>query len=110
MPTVDVLLHGDGLRLDVASVGLCSPLLITGEHLAIVDTGHAGRRVPLEAALARRGIAPGDIDIAIMTHSHWDHAQNFDMFPNAQLLINEWEYAYTRNPTLMTGQHLAGRA
>lgn len=99
MPKVDVLLDGDGLRTDVGSAGFCATLLITSEdHRIVVDTGHVGRRTPLTNALAERGLTPADIDLTVMTHAHWDHAQNFDLFENATLLIHEWERKYANNP------------
>lgn len=98
MPTVDVLLHGQSVRTDQGSLGFCSTLLIRGEKLTIVDTGHVGRRQPLLAALERQGVKPADVDFAVMTHAHWDHAQNYDLFDGATLLIHDWELKYARNP------------
>ena len=98
MPTVDVLLHGENINTNYGSLGFCSTLLVRGERTVIVDTGHVGRRRFLLTALAERGLAPEDVDVAVMTHAHWDHAQNYDVFPNAELLIHEWELRYVRNP------------
>ena len=98
MPSVEVLLHGQSLRTDSGSVGFCSTLLIRGQKLTVVDTGHVGRRQPLLSALEAAGLEPADIDVAVMTHAHWDHAQNYDLFDNATTLIHEWELKYARNP------------
>ena len=32
-----------------------------------------------------RGLELEDIDTLILTHLHWDHCQNADMFPNAKV-------------------------
>ncbi len=98
MPSVEVLLHGESINANHGSLGFCSTLLVRGDHTIIVDTGHVGRRRPLLAALDQLAIHPNDINIAAMTHAHWDHAQNYDLFPRAQLLIHEWERKYIRNP------------
>jgi glyoxylase-like metal-dependent hydrolase (beta-lactamase superfamily II) len=34
----------------------------------------------------------------VLTHSHWDHAQNVDMFPKARYLIHPKEVEYSRAP------------
>ncbi len=98
MPRVDVLLHGQSVRTDQGSLGFCSTLLIRGEKLTIVDTGHVGRRQPLLAALELQGVKPADVDFAVMTHAHWDHAQNYDLFDASTMLIHDWELKYARNP------------
>ena len=98
MPSVEVLLHGESINTNYGSLGFCSTLLVRGDHNIIVDTGHVGRRRFLLAALAERGLTPADVDVTVMTHAHWDHAQNYDVFPEAEVLIHEWERKYIRNP------------
>ena len=80
----------------------------------LVDTGvgpgpHArlgGRSGQLLAGMERHGIAPGDIDIVVITHLHFDHVGwnaiegpngVTAVFPNARYLIprKDWEH-YTR--------------
>jgi N-acyl homoserine lactone hydrolase len=98
MPTVEVLLHGDSLRADIGSPGFCSIVLIRGEKLTLVDSGHVGRRQFLVRELEERGLSPSDIDVTVVTHAHWDHAQNYDLFDHAPLLIHTHELKYARNP------------
>ena len=49
--------------------------LITGERIALVDTGveHTPSEV-IQPALAEMGLALSDIDVVLNTHSHLDHA------------------------------------
>ena len=98
MPTVDVLLHGMNLRTDVGTVGFCSVVLITGQKRILVDAGHVGRRVPLLNALSQRGLTAADIDITVMSHAHWDHSQNYDLFYHAPMLIHRLERKYAHKP------------
>ena len=78
---VDVLLNGLNFRSDQGTFGFCSISLITaGDKRILVDPGHVGRRVHLLEALQKRGLTPQDIDVTVMTHAHWDHNQNFDLF------------------------------
>ena len=98
MATVDVLLHGWNFRADVGTVGFCSIVLITGQKRTLVDVGHVGRRTFLQKAPEERGVAPSDIDVTVMTHAHWDHNQNFDLFYNAPVLIHRVERQYAHKP------------
>lgn len=98
MPTIDVLLDGTFYRSTQGIVGFCSVLLVEGEHRTLVDVGHVGRRNAVLAALAERDLGPDDIDYTVVSHAHWDHAQNFDAFPNATTLIHPWERRYAQKP------------
>lgn len=40
------------------------------------------------------GIRPDKVDHVIATHMHWDHAGNYDLFPNARYHIQDEEMAY----------------
>lgn len=98
MATVDVLLAGLSARTDQATLGLGSVILVRGRNNILVDTGHHGRRQLLEQALQSRGLTPNDIHILVLTHAHWDHCQNVDVFPKARLLIHPAELEYARAP------------
>ncbi len=57
-------------------------------------TGSYGDRRQLIDALNRLDIAPTDIQSVYLSHFHYDHVLNADIFPNARLLVSmrEWEY------------------
>jgi glyoxylase-like metal-dependent hydrolase (beta-lactamase superfamily II) len=40
------------------------------------------------------GVQPDKVDHVIATHMHWDHAGNYDLFPNARYHIQDTEMAY----------------
>jgi len=67
-------------------------LIVEKGRAAIVDTGsnHAVPRV-LDA-LARKGLAPEDVDYVVLTHIHLDHAGGagllMTMLPNARLTVH----------------------
>jgi glyoxylase-like metal-dependent hydrolase (beta-lactamase superfamily II) len=50
------------------------------------------------AALNRLGTRPEDIDFVILTHLHWDHASNIDLFPNARIIVQQEELRYAAAP------------
>ena len=62
-----------------------NPLVVPGQALHVERT--------LAAQLEELGIAPDDIDLIAVSHAHFDHAGNVDMFPNATLIIQsvEWD-------------------
>ena len=69
----------------------------------IVDTGYdadaAARRDrkivrPIAEGLKAIGIAPDDVRHVIITHMHWDHAGNHDLFPNARYHVQDCEMGY----------------
>ncbi|MFB0503978.1 MAG: MBL fold metallo-hydrolase [Candidatus Bathyarchaeia archaeon] len=78
-------------------------LINAGERQVLVDTG-AGGFAPTTGRLISNlkvaGVAPEDIDVAILTHCHIDHiggavdAESKPAFPNAHYVIwrDEWDF------------------
>jgi glyoxylase-like metal-dependent hydrolase (beta-lactamase superfamily II) len=77
---------------------------IKGPHGTFVcDTGfdeaaakERGRKIikPVGEGLKAIGIEPDHVDHVIATHLHWDHAGNYDLFPNARYHLQDAEMAY----------------
>jgi N-acyl homoserine lactone hydrolase len=75
---------------------------MTPRRLTLVDVGFAtgvsmsGRKFDdfeqPEAILGKVGVRPDQIDSVILTHLHFDHAGNFDAFPNARIFVQRREY------------------
>jgi len=53
---------------------------------------------PSEALTAGLGIKPEQVTDIIVTHSHWDHADGVDLFPNATVWIQKEEYEHYIGP------------
>lgn len=49
---------------------------------------------PVEVGLAALGIQTGDVEDVIISHMHFDHAGNLDLFPNARFHIQDAELAF----------------
>ena len=98
MPEIEILLAGYTFNTDQANLGLSTVTLVRGEVLTIIDVGHHGRRSQLLEQLRQRGVDPSDVARVVLTHAHWDHCQNTDLFPNAEIILHEKELEYTRNP------------
>jgi N-acyl homoserine lactone hydrolase len=103
-PNVETVLDGYRLGSDQGSIAFCSITLIEGLDdrgvlkRILVDTGHAGRRTALDAALSQRGLTRDSIDTVVCTHAHWDHIENLDIFPKASIVMHPDERRYARRP------------
>ena len=98
MATIEVLLDGMAAGSDQGRMGIATIVLVKGQNNILVDVGHFGRRENLERALKRHDLTPQDIQMVVLSHSHWDHAQNMDLFPEAQFYIHPAELEYARSP------------
>jgi glyoxylase-like metal-dependent hydrolase (beta-lactamase superfamily II) len=100
MTTIDVLTYGFSLVSDQGPFGFSTISLLTvGEQRILVDTGPASRRTMLQKTLDGRGLEPADIDLVVLTHMHWDHCANADLFPDARVLVHPKEIDYSKNPS-----------
>jgi N-acyl homoserine lactone hydrolase len=95
---IDVLLQGFSLTSDQGSIAFCGVTLVEGTKRILVDSGHVGRRSLLLQRLRERGLGPDDIDCVFLSHAHWDHVLNIDLFPRAKVLIHPLEREYCRQP------------
>jgi len=89
---------------------LISYYLEGASHKIVVDTGGTPpdgvkwqpyfrtENEYLDKALQVLGVLPEDIDIVILTHLHWDHASNNDLFPKARFIVQKKEYDYLIAP------------
>jgi glyoxylase-like metal-dependent hydrolase (beta-lactamase superfamily II) len=90
-----ILLPGVPASSARGALGWCSVVLVRGAGQNLIfDTGSYGDRRQLIDALNRLDIAPTDIQSVYLSHFHYDHVLNADIFPNARLLVSmrEWEY------------------
>lgn len=70
-------------------------LLTRASHRIVIDTGLSLREGELVAALAARGLTPGDIDLVVNTHLHVDHCGNNALFSRADIYMSEAEWRWT---------------
>lgn len=71
-------------RVIAVDTGFEGGLSMTGNRFNHVES------VP--AVLAKLGYTPADVDTVVLTHLHFDHAGNFDVFPNAEVFVQKREY------------------
>lgn len=74
-----------------------------GGRTIVVDTGFdqamARKRGrvndrPVEEGLAKLGVDPAQVEDVVITHMHYDHAGNHDLFPKARFHVQEREMAF----------------
>lgn len=98
-PGYEIIVQGNNLRLRDGFLGLANVTLIHGAAgPMLVDTGGYVTRGALVAALAARGLAPADISVVFLTHLHFDHAHNIDLFARAKVLVSRAEWDYAKRP------------
>jgi glyoxylase-like metal-dependent hydrolase (beta-lactamase superfamily II) len=84
-------------------------LVRTPDAVILFDTGVSPRAVPgllRSDAMARfsdadllvhrldgLGLVPGDVDLVVLSHLHFDHAGGAALFPEAELIVQKDEYA-----------------
>lgn len=96
---LDLLIPGLPAKTDHFLFGICTLLLIrAGGRTILFDTGPFRIRPMLIAALKERGLTPEDIDTVFLTHLHWDHVENLDLFAHAEILTPEVEFEYAASP------------
>lgn len=68
-------------------------LLQGNGHNVLIDTGWPGAREELvRRVFPEHGLTPKDIDTVLLTHLHWDHAGNAELFRNATFVMSEEEW------------------
>lgn len=88
-------------------------LVTDGERHVLVDSGVPGpdelrRRLNVEAtgggperlaeALRTEGVSPDAVQTVVLTHLHFDHAWNLELFPDAQLVVQRDELIHAMDP------------
>lgn len=100
-PTYEILVPGNTLKLKNDFLGLSNVTLIHAKDGPILfDTGGYVSRFGLIKALEARGLRPGDIKRVFLSHLHFDHAHNVDLFTEATFFVSrrEWDYVAAPHP------------
>lgn len=96
MPEVEV---GEVYQELTFNLGSTNTVLIRDDGMnIIVDPGilQLGRYGALQKRLEELGLAPGDIDLVVNTHCHYDHVEANYLFRGKPLVVHERELEYCR--------------
>jgi N-acyl homoserine lactone hydrolase len=97
----DIIVRGNNLALREGFLALANATLVfSGDGPLLFDTGHYCNRPALLNGLARHGLKPADMWAVFLSHLHFDHCNNIDLFPGARVFVGkrEWDYARTPHP------------
>lgn len=93
----DIIVKGNSLRLAGGFLGLANLTLIqTQGGPMLFDVGHHANRDALILGLAQHKLKPSDVPMIFLSHLHFDHVVNIDLFPFSTKVFvskSEWEYA-----------------
>ncbi len=91
----EILLPGIPVSSTRGAFGWCTIVLIDqGGKKILFDTGSYNVRPLLLEQLGKRGLSPNDIDIVFISHPHYDHIVNAELFDRSQILISEADLNY----------------
>jgi glyoxylase-like metal-dependent hydrolase (beta-lactamase superfamily II) len=97
--TYDIIVRGNNLRLRDGFLAMSNVTLVkTGRGYLLFDTAGYISRLGLITALRERNIAPGDIKMVFLSHLHFDHCHNIDLFPKAKVFVSKSEWSYAKSP------------
>lgn len=97
-------IHRDPIHCWLVRGGDCNILVDSGmTEVATVTAklrveGWGGGHGALTEALAKEGLAPADINYVVLTHLHFDHADNLDLFPDACVVVQRAELMAAVDP------------
>lgn len=99
--THHTLVEGNSLSFRGGFFGFSSIVLVQadGHKPVLFDTGHHSTRLLLLAGLARHKLTPQDIGTVFLSHLHFDHINNIDLFPDAQIVMGSAEWDYAQQPS-----------
>ena len=97
------LVEGDGHKV-LVDVGM--PDKATTESRWRTETLIGGEEVLLEE-LAKNGARPEEIEAVVVTHMHFDHAWNLDLFPKSVAVVQRSELIHALDPVPTHRTHYA---
>lgn len=93
--TESFLLQGFPISSPRGFLGWSNALLLDDAGVRIVvDTGGPGDRGTLMRRMQEVGLDPSSVAFLILTHLHFDHCLNLDLFPAATIVLSRAEHAY----------------
>jgi len=73
-------------QLSFKAFGSCVYFVKINNKNILIDTSSKEAREELLSDLEELKIKPEEIEIILLTHDHYDHVENIEIFPNAKVL------------------------
>ncbi len=90
-----ILLPGLPFRSSRGFLGWSTVALARIDGLnVLIDAAGYNERVKLVEKIKEENLTVKEIDMVFLSHLHFDHVINFDLFPNAQVIVGkkEWDF------------------
>jgi len=89
-----LVLKGVPVTSNRGAIGWSTVVLLFGEKKILFDTGSYGDRKNLLLSLKNLGVKIEEIDIVFISHLHFDHCLNMELFESAEILVSKRELEY----------------
>lgn len=83
MPTQK--LRDNVFQIHFKEFGSCVYLIKQDKDNILIDTSSKSNANELLKELKKLKVDPRDVHYILLTHSHWDHIENLEFFPNAKI-------------------------
>jgi len=95
---IKLLFTGMPVRCSRGNLGWSTVALIrTGELNLLFDTAGLNERLVMEAQLLALGLPADQINIIVLSHLHYDHAMNYTLFPQAEVIVGRKELEFANS-------------
>lgn len=96
----DVLVTGNSFILDIGGLGVSNCTLVhTPDGPVLFDAGSHVTRDSIKRGLTKRNLKPSDIKRLFLSHLHFDHVMNIDLFPyDTKVFVSRAEWDYLQSP------------
>ncbi len=91
----EIVMPGLGASSNRGAIGLCNiSIIYTDERTILFDTGSNDDREELWGEFKKMNIDINSIDTVFISHLHYDHCCNIELFENADIYVSERELKY----------------
>jgi glyoxylase-like metal-dependent hydrolase (beta-lactamase superfamily II) len=72
-------------QLHFTEFGSCVYVVLLKDIKIVIDTGSEENQDELIRDLRELGLGPEEVDVVLLTHRHWDHVGNLELFSKAEV-------------------------
>jgi len=94
VPSIAWLIDAPGRKI-LVDTGMCDTKRARKYHY---PGSRQRKNERIDYALRDKGVNTNDIDTVVFTHLHWDHCSNLGLFCKAELIVQEEELRFARDP------------
>jgi glyoxylase-like metal-dependent hydrolase (beta-lactamase superfamily II) len=92
-------IEGEGQKILIdTGLGDCEEIMRLQYRYGIDYLARKSEEQDIRAGLAAKGLKPEDIDIVVLTHLHFDHIGNTELFTNARFIVQKSEIPMLISP------------